>query len=256
MTRAQLDAFLDSSLRVAPGYYPLLLLLARTGLRVGEALALKWSDVDVAGQEIRVERALSAGHIENPKAGHGRTVDMSQQLGRTLTRLHLERKSETLKRGWRELPPWVFCNQVGKLLDANRVRKVFQRTLKAGGLPLHFHPHCLRHTFASLLLQQQESPAYVQRQLGHASIKLTVDTYGKWLPIGNKAAVDRLDKPLSAAASGSKVVAAPRKTLEDESEAPEKVGSPGWSRTSDFLINSQALYQLSYRGVSDATGSL
>ena len=45
------------------------------------------------------------------------------------------------------------------------------------------------------------SPAYVQRQLGHASIQLTVDTYGKWLPMGNKAAVDALDSP-----SGSKVV--------------------------------------------------
>ncbi len=59
----------------------------------------------------------------------------------------------------------------------------------------------LRHTFASLLLQQGVSPAYVQRQLGHASIQLTVDTYGKWLPMGNKAAVEALDSP-----SGSKVV--------------------------------------------------
>src|SRR5439155_10995403 len=68
-------------------------------------------------------------------------------------------------------------------------------------------PHNLRHTFASLLLQQGESPAYVQRQLGHASIQLTVDTYGKWLPMGNKAAVDRLD-PTAWQGRGSKVVAA------------------------------------------------
>ena len=74
--------------------------------------------------------------------------------------------------------------------------------LQAATLPLHFSPHCLRHTFASLLLQQGESPAYVQRQLGHASIQLTVDTYGKWLPMGNKAAVDRLDDQ-----NGSKVAA-------------------------------------------------
>ena len=60
------------------------------------------------------------------------------------------------------------------------------RALKAAGLPLHFSPHCLRHSFASLLLQHGESPAYIQRQLGHASIQLTVDTYGKWLPMGNK----------------------------------------------------------------------
>jgi integrase len=79
---------------------------------------------------------------------------------------------------------------------------VFGKILKATGLPPHFTPHCLRHRFASLLLQQGESPAYVQRQLGHASIDLTVDTYGKWLPMGNKAAVNRLDDQ-----SGSKTVA-------------------------------------------------
>ena len=51
-----------------------------------------------------------------------------------------------------------------------------------------FTPHCLRHTYASLILQAGERPVYVQRQLGHASIKMTVDTYGRWLPMGNKAA--------------------------------------------------------------------
>jgi integrase len=59
--------------------------------------------------------------------------------------------------------------------------------------PRHITPHGLRHTFASLLLSAQVSPAYVQRQLGRASIKLTADTYGRWLPIGNKAAIDGLD---------------------------------------------------------------
>ena len=87
-------------------------------------------------------------------------------------------------------------------MDATNVDKVFKRILRAVGFPLHFSPHSLRHSFASLLLQQRESPAYVQRQLGHASIQLTVDTYGKWLPMGNKAAVDRLDDQ-----SGSKMVA-------------------------------------------------
>jgi integrase len=59
---------------------------------------------------------------------------------------------------------------------------------------MHFSPHSFRHTFASQLLQLGESPAYVQRQLGYSSIKMTVDTYGKWLPSGNKAAVDKLDR--------------------------------------------------------------
>jgi len=82
----------------------------------------------------------------------------------------------------------------GARLMANNIRRAFLRTLKKAELSLHFTPHCLRHTFASLLLQQGESPAYVQRMLGHSSIRLTVDLYGKWLPMGNRAAVDRLDE--------------------------------------------------------------
>ena len=114
------------------------------------------------------------------------------------------------------------------------------KTLRASGLPLHFSPHCMRHTFASLLLQQGESPAYVQRQLGHASIQLTVDTYGKWLPMGNKAAVNRLDDP-----SGSKVVAKTESGAPESSEAPDFIGGPSRTRTVDPLIKSQLLYQLS-----------
>jgi integrase len=127
---------------------------------------------------------------------------ISQQLTKTLLRVHIERKTEALKRGWPGVPPWVFCSEVGTPLLVANVRRVFGRVLQHAKLPGHFSPHCLRHSFASLLLQQGESPVYVQRQLGHASIKPTVDTYGRWLPMGNKAAVDRLDF-----AVGSKTVA-------------------------------------------------
>src|SRR5262245_38506852 len=218
----------------------LLLLLARTGMRMGEALGLQWSDVDFGGREIRIDRAFSAGRIDTPKSGHGRTIDMSNQLTTTLLRLQLERKTETLKHGWAEMPEWVFCTEIGTPLDESRVRKIFSKVLKPAGLPLHFSPHCLRHTFASLLLQQGESPAYVQRQLGHASIQLTVDTYGKWLPMGNKAAVDRLDDE-----NGSKVVAKTATGTPNASEVPVKIGGPSRTRTLDPLIKSQLLYQLS-----------
>ncbi len=56
---------------------------------------------------------------------------------------------------------------------------------------------------ASQLLQMGVSPAYVQRQLGQSSIKMTVDTYGKWLPSGNKEAIDRLDETPIAVAQES-----------------------------------------------------
>src|SRR5436309_9537862 len=165
---------------------------------------------------------------------------MSRQLEAVLRHLHTERKAETLRRGWREMPAWVFCTTRGTMLNKGNVRRVFVRLLKRATLPLHFSPHCLRHTFASLLLQQGESPVYVQRQLGHASIKLTVDTYGKWLPMGNKAAVDRLDDP-----SGSKVVAKTATGTSGVLEVPVNAGGPSRTRTLDPLIKSQLLYQLS-----------
>ena len=132
------------------------------------------------------------------------------------------------------MPPWVFCTEAGTSLDKSKVRKVFARALKRADLPLHFSPHCLRHTFASLLLQQGESAVYVQRQLGHASIKLTVDTYGRWLPMGNKAAVDRLDD-----GTGSKVVAKTMGAAGGAPQGPEKSGEPWWDRTTDPLLKSE-----------------
>ena len=72
---------------------------------------------------------------------------------------------------------------------------MFYHLLKAAGLrKVRFHD--LRHTFASLLLQQGESPVYVKEQMGHSSIQVTVDQYGHLIPGGNKQAVDQLDVPV------------------------------------------------------------
>ena len=205
MTREQRHAFLSAALEHEPRYYPLFFSLAGTGMRLGEALALQWVDLDLVGRKIRVERAFSDGTVNTPKSGHGRTVDISNSLAEVLKRFEMDRKAETLKKGWRDVPAWVFVSEAGTPLDGSNVRKAMTRILKKAKLPLHLTPHCLRHTYASLMLQQGEPVAYVQRQLGHASIQLTVDTYGKWLPMESQAAVDRLDSPISE--SGSKVVA-------------------------------------------------
>lgn len=57
------------------------------------------------------------------------------------------------------------------------------RALKAAGISAHFTPHCLRRTYASLSLQAGASLVYVQRQLGHQDIRLTVNLYGRGLRI-------------------------------------------------------------------------
>jgi integrase len=226
MSRDQLATFITVAERVEPRLFPLFLTLARTGMRIGEALALQWDDVNFADREIRVARGFSRGRLETPKGGIARTVDMSQQLTRVLLRCQIDRKAEALRRGWQGVPVWCFCTSEGTPYDLAFVQRAFKRVVKTAKLSPHFTPHCLRHTFASLLLQAGESAVYVQRQLGHASIKLTVDTYGRWLPMGNKAAVDRLDPT-----AGSKVVAANSidpKNYRDDTQLPKAIGLMSW----------------------------
>jgi hypothetical protein len=73
----------------------------------------------------------------------------------------------------------------------------------------------LRHTFASLLIQQGESVAYVKEQMGHSSIQITVEVYGHLVPGGNRAAVDRLDgaQPSATQAQPDAVFAPPRQRV-------------------------------------------
>jgi len=217
MDKQQRDLFLATAYREAPRYYPLFFTLAGVGARLGEILALQWDDLKLHKREIEIERSLSehaeGDETDTPKSGYGRTVDLSQALTDTLARHKVACNSNTLKLG-HPLPRWVFHTQTGTVLDAPNVRRIMRSILKHAKLPLHFTPHCLRHTYASLMLQQGESLKYVQKQLGHGSIELTADTYGDWLPMGNKAAVDRLDSGteyqvnyVASSERGSKVVA-------------------------------------------------
>ena len=66
---------------------------------------------------------------------------------------------------------------------------MFKRVLKAAGLPAYFTPHCLRHTYASLLLEEDGGRLlYVTRQLGHKDVAITANTYAKWIrPVGRGA---------------------------------------------------------------------
>jgi integrase len=209
MDHGQVDAFLTAAEEEAPRYAPLFLLLARSGMRIGEALALKWQDVDLDRREITVERTLSTaeeGQDGQPatgttKGGRSRRVDASKQLCAALRRLEVQRKAETLQEGLGKVREWVFCSESGQPMDPSKVGKEFRKVLDKAVLKGRFSVHSLRHSYASRLLQLGQSPAYVQRQLGHASIQLTVDTYGRWLPMENKAAVDLLDMAPDAAKS-------------------------------------------------------
>jgi integrase len=102
------------------------------------------------------------------------------------------RKEEYFRKG-EPMPEWIFINSEGDPLEQHNFRnRVFWPLLSKAELRrIRFHD--LRHTFASLLLQQGESPQYVKEQMGHHSIQVTVDIYGHLIPGSNKQAVDKLD---------------------------------------------------------------
>jgi Phage integrase family len=174
-----------------PRWHPWILFALRTGLRLGELLALRWQAVDFHGGFILVDQNLVRGILTSPKSHQRRRVDMSQQLSAALLHWRRRLRARCLKKGV-EMSEWVFPSRQGPALEERNVQHVFTRMLLKAELR-KIRIHDLRHTFASLLLQHGESVVYVKEQLGHSSIQITVDTYGHLIPGANRAAVDRLD---------------------------------------------------------------
>jgi integrase len=195
-TREQLTQFLEAA---NARWYPYFLFLARTGVRLGESVAVEVDDIDFNKRVVTINKAYSKGTIQLPKDGEAREVDLSKQLVEALKGMLLERRQKCFAAG-KPMPKLLFPTENGGVMNKFHIWRAIMQTLKKAKLDVHFSAHSFRHTFASQLLQIGESPAYVQRQLGHSSIKMTVDTYGKWLPAGNKVAVDKLDQtaPLAA----------------------------------------------------------
>jgi integrase len=192
LTRQDAYTFLEKAKTESPEFYPFFLCALRTGMRLGELLELKWADLDFANRVIHVRRAWVAGKVTTTKSKQRRSVDMSAQLSTVLRRLRTERKRAALKAG-KPIAEWVFVTGGGNRVDgANLRNRVFYRLLEKADVR-QVRLHDLRHTYASLLIQQGESLAYVRDQLGHSSIQVTVDVYGHLVPSANRAAVDRLD---------------------------------------------------------------
>ena len=154
MSWAQRDAFLEAAAAERP-YATLFAVLAKGGLRPGEAFALKPGDLDLRGHALRVERAWSYGRLKATKTSEDRVVDLTPELARALQRHLVWLKTEALRRGWGE-PEWLFPNQAGRPLDIKKVESVFHRIRKRAGLP-HFRLYDLRQTSTVLCAKLHES---------------------------------------------------------------------------------------------------
>ena len=146
--------------------------------------------------------------MNRTKSGKIRRIDLSDALLETLKTLKRQRREQWLAKGENSVPKWVFCAKNGNFMDPyNRKDRYFYSCLEKAGLRrIRFHD--LRHTFASLLIQAGHPLAYIKEQLGHSSIKMTVDVYGHLVPGAHREVMNTLPSlggPLSAddeAASG------------------------------------------------------
>jgi len=194
LDREQTARLLEWCRTAEPAWYPLVLLLARAGLRIGEAIMLRLEDYNAAARTLRVERAWNAKHRREETPKHGaRVVDVSAQLAAVLD-AHTAALAKVVRlEDGAPVVRWLFPSEAGTMLDGRNVRRALARLAGGAELGRGLGPHDLRHTVASQLIAAGKSPVYVQRQLGHASVATTVDLYGSGLPLEDRAGVDVLD---------------------------------------------------------------
>ena len=192
MTWDEANLFLETCQKHFPKHFVFFLCALRTGMRLGELLALQWGDVDWNSFFIEVKRSYKRGLTGLTKTGKIRRVDMSEQLMTNLKMLYKKRQKEALQSVGREDVIETIFHRNGKPMEQNYIRRIFKRILKKAGLR-DMKLHNTRHTFASQLLSSGVSPVYVKEQLGHSSIQMTVDIYGRLIPSNNRDAVNHLD---------------------------------------------------------------
>ncbi|GFP29329.1 hypothetical protein HKBW3S44_00474 [Candidatus Hakubella thermalkaliphila] len=177
-----------------PGYRCLIATACFTGLRQGELLGLIWGDLDFASGRIYVRRSLQGGILMEPKSAHSRrAVDIPPSLVQMLKE-HQAFQAATLE--FNELS-LIFPNQAGQPMDRSNLQvRIFEPALKKGGLR-KIRWHDLRHSYASMLINDGANIKYVQKQLGHASCQVTLDTYSHLIREAGWEAIGKLDGLLS-----------------------------------------------------------
>ena len=192
LERKEVHHLLNTVNEKFPHVYPLILCAVRTGLRQGELIGLQWGDVDFHGGFIEVRRGVVLRQETTTKSHKIRRVDMSQQLQDTLKQLKEVRQIEAMVEG-QELTPSVFLAKGGNRWDDRHLRRVWVKCLEGAGLR-HVRFHDLRHTYASELAEQGAPPKYVQSQLGHSSIQVTMDIYSHFFEKRSLGWVNKLDE--------------------------------------------------------------
>ena len=171
--------------RLAAAY----VLLATTGMRRGEVLGLRWSDLNLRAGNLQVEQTLTAPNkhllIGPPKTSKSRRrIALDPRSIEALKAHKRTQAAEQLKAGewWSNDAELVFTREDGTPMHPDRFTRAFKRHVAAAGLPELKGPHALRHTWATLALQSGIHPKVVSDRLGHSTIAITLDTYSHVVP--------------------------------------------------------------------------
>ena len=184
-TKENLRAFLESVAdeRLGALWYT----IAFTGLRRGEALGLRWSDVDLENARLAVRRALIPINrevvVSEPKTAKGRRVIALDPSTIEVLKAQAARQLDEQDE-WDEA--WidsgvVFTAENGGPLDPETISRYWRQAVKKSLLP-QIRLHDLRHTHATLALQAGIHPKVVSERLGHATVSITLDTYSHAIP--------------------------------------------------------------------------
>jgi integrase len=214
MTEKEIQIFLD--LARDSRYHTLFYLALFSGMRRGELLGLKWSDVDFLGMQTTVKRSLyqlanSEIVIRNPKTDSSRRpVPLSPSVCDILRKEYAKQKAlhreiqekaqETAQKSGKksEEIPWtddkyIFSEWNGKHFLPNSVSHAWQKMAKKSGLT-GVRLHDSRHSCATIMLEGGIHPKVVSEILGHSSITVTLDTYSHVIPGLKQAAAKKFDE--------------------------------------------------------------
>jgi len=176
--------------------FPLWRLIAYTGMRRSEALALKWSDLNIKTMRVSIRRAVDTDDwtkTKTTKTGNARVIDVDEDTLKVLASYKVARAelSFTLAKA----DAYVFGDDDGKLRSPDAMTSRWDRRMnwltKKYDTMNRVTIKGLRHTHATLLLELGEHPKVVQERLGHSTITTTMNIYSHVTPTMQRSAVDR-----------------------------------------------------------------
>lgn len=178
--------------KLFPDFYPILATQIFTGMREGELLAIKWSDLDFKKGKLKVQRQYTQGELKETlkTSSSYRTIDICPTLLRIL-------KEYRVQRG--KISEFVFTNSKGNLHNPrNLIQRRFEPLLENiyhDRKYMRFYD--LRGTYVDILLSQGVPLKYIQSQVGHSNFQTTMNAYSKLVKDVNEHAVDILEKTVS-----------------------------------------------------------